>query len=130
MNLILKGLSVMTLSLGTAASFAAPAYLTSHNNTNFESNAYVAGTIPSPYPTAPNSTNQVFWNLVKMACYGHTANGKCPATIKMASNTADPIVIGTVVMDLESGDINPKRISDNGFTLVVNGPGEVSLYKN
>jgi hypothetical protein len=130
MNSILKGLSVITLSLGTAVTFAAPAFLTTHNNTNEESNAYVAGTIPSPYPTAPHSDNQVFWNMVKIACYGHTSNNKCSAAIKMATNTANPIVLGTVIMDLETGDISPKRISENGYTFIVNGPGEVTINKN
>ncbi len=130
MNLMLKSLSAITLSLSAAAAFAVPSYLTTHNNTNVESNAFVAGSIPSPYPTAPHSTRQVYWNLVKIACYGHSTNGKCSALIKMATNTANPITVGTVTMDLASGDISPKRLTGNGFTLTVNGPGEASISKD
>ncbi|USQ14999.1 hypothetical protein J2N86_06805 [Legionella lytica] len=129
MNLIIKSLSAVALSLSAITSFAAPAYLVTHNNTSEESNAFVAGA-PSIYPTAPNSTRKVYWNLVKLACHGHTTNGKCPAVIKMATNTANPIVVGTVEMELSTGDISPKQIIANGYTLTVNGPGEASINKN
>ncbi|MDR3502044.1 MAG: hypothetical protein P4L79_05615 [Legionella sp.] len=129
MNLIAKSLSAVALSLSAITSFAAPAYLITHNNTNEESNAFVAGA-PSIYPTAPHSTRKVYWNLVKLACHGHTTNGKCPAVIKMATNTANPIVVGTVEMELSTGEINPKQIVGNGYTLTVTGPGEASISKN
>lgn len=130
MKLVLKSLSAIALSLAAAAALAAPAYLTTHNNTNEESNAYVAGTIPSPYPTKAHSTRQVYWNMVKMACYGHSTGGKCTALIKMATNTANPIELGTVTMELESGDITPKQLSNQGYTMIVNGPGETTINKN
>jgi hypothetical protein len=118
------------LVLGTATALAAPSYLTTHNNTSEESNAYIAGTIPSPYPTAANSTRQIYWNLVKIACFGKSTNGQCAAVIKMATNTANPIVIGTVSMNLETGAITPQTMSANGYTFTVNGPGEATIDKN
>ena len=130
MKLMLKSLSAIVLCMAAATASAVPTYLTTHNNTNEESNAYVAGSIPSPYPTAAHSTRQVFWTMVKMACYGHTTNGKCTALIKIATNTSNPISIGTVTMDLNSGDISPKEISNQGYTLTVNGPGEATINKN
>lgn len=131
MNLLLKSLSALTLSLSAVVAVAAsPTYLTTHNNTNEESNAYIAGTIPSPYPTKPNSTKQVYWNMVKIACYGHASNGKCPALVKMATNTDSPIELGTMIMDLATGDITPKKLSNRGYTLIVNGPGEATITKN
>ncbi len=129
---MLKSLSAITLGLSTFAAFATPTHLTTHNNTTEESNAFIAG-VPSPYPTAPNKTRQVFWNLVKMACYGHTPDkdkNKCEATIKMATNTASPITIGTLSMDLATGDINPKELSAKGYTLTVNGLGETTITKD
>jgi len=130
MNLIFKSFSAIALSLSAVTAFATPAYLTTHNNTSVESNAYIAGTIPSPYPTAPNSSRQVYWNLVKIACFGHSVDGKCPAAIKMATNTDAPIEIGTVYMDLNTGDITPKQFSNNGYTVTVNGPGEATVTKD
>lgn len=130
MNSMLKSISALVLSLSAASALAVPTYLTTHNNTNEESNAYVAGSIPSPYPTAAHSSRQVPWNMVRFACYGHTTNGKCNAVIKMATNTSNPIEIGTVTMELDTGDISPKTLSAKGYTLIVNGPGEATINKD
>ncbi|MCL9682517.1 hypothetical protein [Legionella maioricensis] len=130
MKLMLKSLSAIALNLVAATALAAPAYLTTHNNTDEESNAYVAGTIPSPYSTPAHTTRQVYWNMVRMACYGHTTNGKCTALIKVATDKPTPIDIGTVTMDLDTGDITPKRIENQGYTVIINGPGEATINKN
>jgi hypothetical protein len=114
----------------STAALATPIMLITHNTTDLESNAYVAGTIPSNYPSKPHSDNKVSWVAVKMACFGHTQNGTCSALIKMATNTPYPIELGTVIMDLKTGDITPKQISANGYTLIVNGPGETTLLTN
>ena len=130
MNLMLKSISAIALSLSAASALAVPDYLITHNNTNVESNAYVAGTIPSPYPTAAHSSRQVPWNMVRFACYGNTTNGKCSALIKMATETAHPVDIGYLTMQLDNGDITPKKLSANGYTMVVNGPGEATVTKD
>ncbi len=130
MKLMLKSLSAIALNLVAATALAGPAFLTTHNNTDEESNAYVAGTIPSPYSTPAHTTRQVYWNMVRLACYGHTTNGKCSALIKVATNTDNPIDIGTVTMDLDTGDITPKQLSSNGYSIVINGPGEATINKN
>ncbi|PJD95711.1 MAG: hypothetical protein CK426_04065 [Legionella sp.] len=130
MKFVLKSLSVLTLSLSTLIAFAAPTHLITHNNTNEESNAYIAGA-PSPYPTKAQSTRTVLWNLVRMACYGHTDNtGKCSAVIKMATNTPNPIELGVLSMNLSTGDITPKVLSANGYTFTVTAPGEATITKN
>lgn len=131
MNFIFKGFSAIALSLSAVTAFAAaPKYLTTHNNTNVESNAFVAGTIPSAYPTPADSTREIYWTLVKVACYGHTVEGKCPALIKVATNTSSPVEIGMLSMDLSTGDITPKQISKNGYTVTINGPGEATITKD
>lgn len=129
MNLLFKSLSAITLSLSAVTTFASPSYLSTQNTTTEESNAYIAG-VPSIYPTPANSKRDVYWNLVKLACYGHTTGKLCPAVIKMATNTPNPIEVGTVTMDLDTGDISPKRLSNNGYTLIVTGPGEATIIKN
>lgn len=130
MNQMFKGLAAAALSLSATVVMSSPTYLITHNRTNVESNAYVAGSIPSPVPTAAGKDGAVHWALVRMSCYGHTVNGRCPALIKMATNTPYPINLGMVTMDIESGDIAPKQISANGYTFTVNGPGEVTLTTN
>ena len=130
MNRLLKFLCIPALGFVTVTAFATPKHLITHNATDLESNAFVAGTIPSQHPTKPHSDGKVFWTAVKLACFGHSVDGKCTALIKMATNTAYPITIGTLTMDLNSGDITPQQLSANGFTITVNGPGETTLSKN
>lgn len=128
MKSLIKSLSAITLSLAAATAFSAPTHLVTHNNTNENSNAYIAGTVPSPHPTAPMSTNKVYWNLVKIACFPYkTPDGKCTALIKMATNTSSPVEVGTVTMDLNSGAMTPSEIRKNGYVFTVNGPGEASI---
>lgn len=130
MKLLQRTLAAITLSLSATAALAMPAYLITHNNTNEESSALIAGSIPSPYPTAPHSTRKVYWNLVRLACYGHTVDGKCSALIRMGTSTANPIEVGYVYMDLATGDITPKQLSAQGYTFTVNGLGEATIDKD
>ncbi len=130
MNLMLKSISAIALNLSVVTAFAAPAFLITHNNTDVQSNAYVNGTIPSPHPTPAHATRQVYWNMVRMACFNHTTNGKCSALIKMATDTSNPIEIGYVSMELNTGDISPKLLSNNGYTVIINGPGEATINKD
>lgn len=130
MKLLQNICAALALSLSATTALAIPEFLTTHNNTSEESNALIAGYIPAPYPTAAYSTRSVHWNMVRLACYGHTTNGQCTALIKMATNTANPIDVGFVTMDLATGDITPKQLSAHGYSFVVNGPGEATISKN
>lgn len=122
--------SIITLSLYAATALAAPKQLITHNTTDVESNAFVAGTIPSQHPTRPHSDGKVLWTAVKMACFGHTVNGKCSALIKMATNTGNAKEVGMLIMDINTGEITPQRLSANGYTITVNGPGETTIVKD
>ena len=113
--------------ISTAAIAATPKQLVTHNYTDVESNAYIAGTIPSQHPTKAHSDGKVLWAAVRMACFGHTTNGKCSALIMMATDTASPIELGMVTIDLETGIITPTQLSANGYTFTALAPGETSL---
>jgi hypothetical protein len=113
-----------------ASAFAAPKQLITHNYTDVESNAYINGTIASQHPTKSHSDNKVFWPSVKLACYGHVSNNLCSALIRMETDTPNAVDLGWVSMNLLTGDISPKELRNNGYKLVVNGPGETSLYKD
>lgn len=131
MKSILKAVSAITLSFNSLFAFAvAPTYLVTHNNTNEQSNAFVGGTTPSPYPTPANATRQVAWNLVRIACYGISNGDYCTATIKMATDTSNPVVVGNLTMNLKTGDITPKTMTSNGYTITVNGPAQTTITKN
>lgn len=119
------------LLLANPSMATAPQLLITHNNTNVESNAYIAGTIPSANPSKPNSTNLVPWIIVSIACTGHLIDQtKCPALIKMETNTAHPVNLGEVTMDIKTGEINPKRLAANGYTFTVVGLAEATLNKD
>lgn len=122
----------ITLALGLASSLALaipPKQLITHNTTDLDSNAFVAGTIPSQHPTRAHSDGKVLWAAVRMACFGHVVNGKCPALIKVGTNTANPIELGMLSMDLTTGAITPSELHSNGYAMIVNGPAETTLYE-
>ena len=130
MNKILTSAVALSMVLFASAGFAGPKLLITHNTTDFESNAFVAGTIPSQHPTKAHSDNKVFWATVKLACFGHITNGKCPALIKMKTDTAEPVELGYVEMDIATGVITPSELHANGYTMLVNGIGESTLIKD
>ena len=130
MNHLLKQFTTFGLCLFTATAIAAPKQLITHNTTDAESNAYVAGSIPSQHPTRAHTDGKVFWTAVKMACFGHLVDGKCNALIKMDTNTPNPIEVGTLNLDIVTGDITPLQLTANGYTITVNGPGETTISKN
>ncbi|KTD12186.1 hypothetical protein [Legionella jamestowniensis] len=129
MNQLFKSLTASALAFAATTALASPAYLVTHNKTNVESNAYVAGKA-SPHPTAPKSDGKVSWYVVRMACFGHTDKNICKAVIKMATDTPNPVDIGEVSLNVETGEISPTSLSRNGYTITVNGPGEATLTKN
>ncbi len=121
-------LTAVTIILGTSAVAASPLYLITNNTTDVASNAYVGGVRPSTHPTLPRSQGKVHWAVVRMACYNHNKNGKCSALIKMATNTANPVDLGVMTIDIETGEITPAEgLHANGYRLVVNGPGNTTL---
>ena len=130
MKRFIKLLTVITLSLPTLVLAVPPKQLVTHNNTDYESNAFIDGNIPSQHPTRAHADNKVYWAAVKMACFGHIVNGRCSALIKIATNTSTPLDIGMLAMDLNTGDITPKVISANGFTITVNGPAETTITQD
>lgn len=127
MKMIITTLMGLTLSMAATAS---PRQLITHNLTDYESNAYVSGTIPSPYPTKAHSTGKVYWAGIKMSCFGHTLQNKCVALVRAETDTAHPVDVGFVELNIETGEITPQRVHGNGYTLTVNGIAECTLSKD
>jgi len=127
MNLLLKSITTVTLSLAATAALATPKFLITHNETDVESNAWVDNIVPSTHPTKAKQTSKVSWVEVRMACSGRTKAGKCSAVIYMKSNTDRPVPVGQVTMDLSSGEITPKELVGNGYQVTINGFGETTL---
>lgn len=134
MKLTTKILSASLLSIscfvGVVNANTAPMYMVTHNQTDVQSNAFIDGTIDSGHPTQPRSDKKVLWSLVHIVCLGHIdSNNACKALVKVATNTRDPITLGTMSMNVLTGDITPKQLTDKSdrYLLTVNGPGEVTL---
>lgn len=130
MHKLVKSLTATAIALTATTALASPQKLITHNKTAVESNAYVAGTIPSQHPTKAFSDGKVSWTEVRIACFGHVVNGRCSALIKMDTGSTKPVDIGYLSMDLNSGDITPTQLRANGYTITVNGPGETTITKD
>lgn len=133
MHRFIKPILFIGLSLSASILMATPPrQLITHNTTDVESNAFVAGTIASRHPTKAHTDSKVVWTEVRMACFGHTVNNQCSALIKMGTGPDDggSVDLGTVMVDLNTGIITPSRLSANGYTMIVNGPGETTLIKD
>ncbi len=122
--------TAIALTLGLViqtSALASPKQLITHNLTDRESNAFIEGTVPSPYPTKAHSVGKVFWASVRMSCFGHTVAEKCPALIRIGTNTDNPLDIGVVELNIETGEITPSVIHGNGYKLIVNGIAESTI---
>lgn len=130
MNRFTHYLTGISLSVMVSTTFALPPTLTIHNTTDLESEAYINGNIATHLPSKPRADNIVPWIVVQMACYGRTVNDICSAMIKMASNTATPLDVGMVYLNMKTGQISPEQVSGNGYTFTSNKIGEATLSKN
>ena len=131
MNRFTKAFAASALILTFSPAFAGPVKLITHNKTNVESNAFIAGTIPSLHPTKPNSDSYVSWTEVRMACYGHIDDQKrCSAVIKMETDKGSPVEVGIATVNMDTGVITFKYTQETAYTVTVNGIGETTLaYK-
>ena len=116
-----------SLSIVAQMSWASPKQLITHNLTDLDVNALVAGTIPSPYPTKAHSDGKVNWAQVRITCVGHTVDNWCPALVRIGHNTPNPIDIGTVEINLNSGVIRPNELQAHGYRMIVNGVAESTI---
>ncbi len=130
MSYLLKNLSAVALSLFAATAFAVPKELITHNNTNVESKAFINNSVPPQHPAAAGQTSKIPWVSVRMACFPYAVNNICSAVVKMETNTNHPVDLGTLYLNLTTGDITPKSLSANGYTLTVIGPAETTLSKD
>jgi hypothetical protein len=122
--------SMLALGLTSTLALAVPPKtLITHNKTNLDSNAFIAGRIPSQHPTRAHSDGKVIWASVNLACRGLLVNGTCPAVIKLNPKGPNPITLGMVNLDLKTGIIQPKELHANGYALIVNGPGETTIIQ-
>jgi len=116
----------LTLSF-SALSFSAPQFLISHNQTLYQSTAYVDGKISLPNTIEPLSDTTTSWITLKRLCFGRSLSSRCPIIIKMGTDTGYPFDLGLIYIDLNSGAITPNQLSFNNVVLRVNNNGELTL---
>lgn len=126
-----KHIAIISLNLMAAVVYAAPAVskITIDNQCDLEARAYIAS-LPTPTPSAPGKITSISWPAVLSACSGHTSNNICPATIKLATNTSQPFLLGDVSINIKTGVITPSTLSSQGYTMNVVGLGSVRLSKD
>ncbi len=127
MKLLKTILGAGLLGLSSLVS-ATPSELITHNDTDVWSNARISG-VYSPHPTKPHDTNKVNWWSVRLACFGHTQGSKCKAEIVADTMGENPVSLGEVSLDLDTGEITPTRIEKDGYVMEVVGLGESRLTK-
>lgn len=131
MNALLKGVAAMTLGLSSALAFAAPTHLITDNQTNFQSNAFINGTVQSPYPTPKMTKKKLLWSMVQLACSPYVDSQKqCSALIRMGTDTPNPVDVGWLKMNMSTGEITPTEVRHNGFIIKVIGAGEVVITED
>ncbi len=130
MNILARNCQFVFFMLTCAQIFAAPSYYTTHNRSSSETQLSVSETRSYSFKTAAKSSTKIEWWLLQLACYGQTRPHQCKAVIQAETNSAHPVRIGMLTIDMKSGELFPKYNSNNGYTMSVIGAGEVHIYKN
>ena len=125
---IIKSLATVSLSIACMAAFAKPpAELISHNRVDYPTRAYLGPNLDIPQsPTAAGQDKHVSWISVGMMC-GATPNN-CQAKIAVMSNPE--IILGVAKLDLQTGEITPKVLSNGPYKMTVVGNAEIEITKN
>lgn len=123
-KLVLCG-SLLALS-GTA--LASPSYMVTENKTSASVSANIGGQ-ESRDPVKPGETKNRPWFLVKAMCKIAGQSSSCSADI-VANKNGDKSKLGTMTMNLDSGEISPKQLNNGRYTLNVVGNAHVIITEN
>lgn len=121
-----KSLLLASLCISSALHAAPPPVFNVVNNLGVATESYIAGQMTSSTPA--NSTRSKTWGTIALKCTSHRLNPICPVTIMLA--TAPKTVLGTLNINIISGEISPKVLSSNGYTMTLNEPATIVFTKN
>lgn len=121
---LVLGSAMVALTAGSA--WAAPSQMVTVNKTAASIFANIAG-YQSPDPVKPGETKKRAWLLVKGLCATAGQTGKCTADIVAQDSSNNTTTLGQMTMDLESGDITPKKLAAGKYTLTVTGVAQVLI---
>ena len=132
MSLIKKILLGSVFAALTATAFAdEPTELTTYNNTNAWVSAKISG-FPSHDPMTPHSERHRAWWKLRVACYASQKDDICTATIILRKNESDEngSILGDMSINMKSGEITPKQLRNDLYTLRVNDIAKVTITEN
>lgn len=130
MKLLTRNTCIVLLSFISNLAFAEPNYYVTHNSTNVGTTISILEARPYSFYTAPHSSSKVEWWMLQTGCNYYLMNSKCKVIIKTETNFPNPVDVGILTMDMRTGELSPKYISTNGYTISVIGAGEIHIYKN
>ncbi len=128
MNCLKKILLGSTLIALTSSAFASPANLTTVNNSNHGKVYAKIGFYTSPEPVLPHQTRSRDWRSVQGLCGINGMPDKCSAEIIVKNdNNRREESLGTMTMDVKTGEITPGNLSSAHYNLVVTGTAHVTV---
>ena len=119
MNKFSKLFAGTVLATASSIALAAPSELVVENKTDYQARAYVNGI--SKNPAEAHSSMSLNWTMLKIVCMYRT---DCKAEVKMKADTSNPVSLGNVSINLDSGVINTSGLSlAEGFNVSYVAPG-------
>ena len=119
MNKFIKLLAGTFIVTTSSVALAAPSELVVENKTDYQARAYVNGM--SKNPAEAHSSMSLSWWALKLVCAFQT---DCKATVKMKTDTSNPVSLGDVSINLDSGIIDTSKLSHaEGFNVSYVAPG-------
>ena len=109
---------------------AEPMYYVTHNRTDFETKTLIASDNPIFFSTPEHSSSKIDWWMLQHRCETLLMNHTCKVLLKAETNSNHPVELGVLTIDLKYGEIYPKYLSANGYSVSVIGIGEIHIYKN
>jgi len=119
MNKFSKLFAGTILATASSIALAAPSELVVDNKTDYQARAYVHGI--SKNPAEAHSSMSLNWWALSMVCAFQT---ECKAEVKVKTDTANPISLGNVSINLDTGVIDTSGLSHaEGFNVSYVAPG-------
>ena len=115
------------IAFSTVSAWASPSKMVTVNKS--QANVYASiGGMQSTDPVKPGEKRERSWFMVKGICAAAGQTKTCSAEV-VAQDGNSKVSIGKMNLDLDSGDITPKKqTSENGkYTLTVTGVAQVLI---
>jgi hypothetical protein len=128
MNYLKKIFLGSTLAVLASSAFASPENLTTVNNSEHGKVYAKIGFYTSPEPVLPHQTRNRDWRSVQGLCGINGMPNQCSAEIIIENDkTHKRESLGSMSMDVSTGEISPGSLSSKHYNLVVTGTAHVTV---